>query len=172
MIRGVSRSQAAEFPPAVPVTSLAGRPETTNAPKPPTTPLKPNSRRKAAPELATTSSKRLLPPRTGYNGNFIMFPLLRLARHLPRSPLRPFTTSAVLPKNKPSKQNLPARPTPPPEDDIEEAFIKGSGPGGQKIVPFPPPPRHPPSPSALTNKQPKHLQNPPFLYPNPQGAKR
>jgi hypothetical protein len=29
---------------------------------------------------------------------------------------------------------LPPRPKPPPESEIEEAFLKGSGPGGQKIV--------------------------------------
>lgn len=29
---------------------------------------------------------------------------------------------------------LPPRPKPPPESEIEESFLKGSGPGGQKIV--------------------------------------
>jgi hypothetical protein len=29
---------------------------------------------------------------------------------------------------------MPPRPKPPPEDEIEEYFIHGSGPGGQKIV--------------------------------------
>ncbi|KAI1458365.1 RF-1 domain-containing protein [Annulohypoxylon moriforme] len=29
--------------------------------------------------------------------------------------------------------NLPPRPKPPPEEEIEESFLKGSGPGGQKI---------------------------------------
>ncbi|KAK0652240.1 peptide chain release factor class I/class II [Cercophora newfieldiana] len=28
---------------------------------------------------------------------------------------------------------MPSRPKPPPEDEIEESFLKGSGPGGQKI---------------------------------------
>ncbi|KAI1498513.1 RF-1 domain-containing protein [Biscogniauxia marginata] len=32
-----------------------------------------------------------------------------------------------------SSKNLPPRPKPPPEDEIEESFLKGSGPGGQKI---------------------------------------
>ncbi|KAI3324978.1 hypothetical protein HD806DRAFT_462184 [Xylariaceae sp. AK1471] len=32
-----------------------------------------------------------------------------------------------------SSKNLPPRPKPPPEHEIEEAFLKGSGPGGQKI---------------------------------------
>ncbi|KPM34680.1 hypothetical protein AK830_g11894 [Neonectria ditissima] len=41
---------------------------------------------------------------------------------------RTFTTSpAVLLKA------LPPRPKPPPESEIEEAYVKGSGPGGQKI---------------------------------------
>ncbi|RYP77027.1 hypothetical protein DL771_001317 [Monosporascus sp. 5C6A] len=30
-------------------------------------------------------------------------------------------------------QNFPPRPKPPPESEIEESFLKGSGPGGQKI---------------------------------------
>lgn len=113
-------------------------------PKPPTTRPSPSSN-KPAPELATTQPKRHIFTGPGYNANPMMFPLLRLARHVPRAPLlRPFTTTAALPKNKPSKQNLPARPTPPPEDDIEEAFVKGSGPGGQKIVTSPFPPRSKP----------------------------
>ncbi|KAG6195040.1 hypothetical protein E4U10_002327 [Claviceps purpurea] len=32
-----------------------------------------------------------------------------------------------------SSKSLPPRPKPPPESEIEEAFLKGSGPGGQKI---------------------------------------
>ncbi|KAI0379881.1 RF-1 domain-containing protein [Hypomontagnella monticulosa] len=28
---------------------------------------------------------------------------------------------------------MPPRPKPPPEEEIEESFLKGSGPGGQKI---------------------------------------
>ncbi|POR36437.1 Putative peptide chain release factor-like protein, mitochondrial [Tolypocladium paradoxum] len=42
---------------------------------------------------------------------------------------RPFTTGAALAKN-----SLPPRPKPPPDADIEESFLKGSGPGGQKIA--------------------------------------
>lgn len=41
-----------------------------------------------------------------------------------------FSASPPLLKN----TNLPPRPKPPPEEDIEESFLKGSGPGGQKIV--------------------------------------
>ncbi|PTB67979.1 hypothetical protein BBK36DRAFT_1194484 [Trichoderma citrinoviride] len=37
------------------------------------------------------------------------------------------TTSALLQKN------LPPRPKPPPDSEIEESYLKGSGPGGQKI---------------------------------------
>ncbi|KAB5563208.1 peptidyl-tRNA hydrolase domain protein, partial [Coniochaeta sp. 2T2.1] len=39
-----------------------------------------------------------------------------------------FSTSATH-----AKKAMPPRPKPPPEDDIEECFIHGSGPGGQKI---------------------------------------
>ncbi|PHH79049.1 hypothetical protein CDD82_2698 [Ophiocordyceps australis] len=43
------------------------------------------------------------------------------------TPLRLFTVYSPLAKN------LPPRPKPPPESEIEEQFLKGSGPGGQKI---------------------------------------
>ncbi|KAK4460862.1 RF-1 domain-containing protein [Cladorrhinum samala] len=49
--------------------------------------------------------------------------------------LRPFplvTTSLQLARPL-SKTQLPARPKPPPDSEIEESFLKGSGPGGQKI---------------------------------------
>ncbi|EAQ85906.1 hypothetical protein CHGG_07159 [Chaetomium globosum CBS 148.51] len=39
-----------------------------------------------------------------------------------------FTTSVVA-----NLKQLPPRPKHPPESDIEESFLKGSGPGGQKI---------------------------------------
>ncbi|KIH90897.1 hypothetical protein SPBR_01025 [Sporothrix brasiliensis 5110] len=29
---------------------------------------------------------------------------------------------------------MPSRPKPPPEDEIDEMFVKGTGPGGQKIL--------------------------------------
>ncbi|KAL2106998.1 hypothetical protein VUR80DRAFT_5843 [Thermomyces stellatus] len=62
-----------------------------------------------------------------------MLALRRLAARLPSGPgvavARPFTTSAPLLKG----SQLPPRPKPPPDDEIEEKFIKGSGPGGQKI---------------------------------------
>ncbi|KAL2676875.1 hypothetical protein Neosp_010642 [[Neocosmospora] mangrovei] len=45
------------------------------------------------------------------------------------SPVRTFTTiSTQLAKA------LPPRPKPPPESEIEESYVKGSGPGGQKIL--------------------------------------
>ncbi|KAI1391231.1 RF-1 domain-containing protein [Hypoxylon trugodes] len=45
-------------------------------------------------------------------------------------PSRPFiSVSAPLLKN----TNMPPRPKPPPDEEIEESFLKGSGPGGQKI---------------------------------------
>ncbi|KAI8965732.1 RF-1 domain-containing protein [Daldinia sp. FL1419] len=40
-----------------------------------------------------------------------------------------FSASPSLLKN----TTLPPRPKPPPEEEIEESFLKGSGPGGQKI---------------------------------------
>ncbi|KAI1124528.1 RF-1 domain-containing protein [Nemania abortiva] len=46
---------------------------------------------------------------------------------------RLFTTTNNPPLLKISSKNLPPRPKPPPEDEIEESFLKGSGPGGQKI---------------------------------------
>ncbi|KAI2643519.1 RF-1 domain-containing protein [Xylaria nigripes] len=46
---------------------------------------------------------------------------------------RLFGTSNNPSLQKISSKNLPPRPKPPPEDEIEESFLKGSGPGGQKI---------------------------------------
>ncbi|KAI1111074.1 RF-1 domain-containing protein [Nemania sp. NC0429] len=46
---------------------------------------------------------------------------------------RRFSTTNNPPLRKLSSKNLPPRPKPPPEDEIEESFLKGSGPGGQKI---------------------------------------
>ncbi|KAI1328793.1 RF-1 domain-containing protein [Xylariaceae sp. FL0255] len=41
--------------------------------------------------------------------------------------------SQTPPSRLPNSKNLPPRPKPPPESEIEESFLKGSGPGGQKI---------------------------------------
>ncbi|KIL91060.1 polypeptide chain release factor [Fusarium avenaceum] len=62
----------------------------------------------------------------------LLFLSLRTVRFSAVSPLafpiRTFTTtSAYLAKA------LPPRPKPPPESEIEESYVKGSGPGGQKI---------------------------------------
>ncbi|KAI0977435.1 RF-1 domain-containing protein [Xylaria arbuscula] len=46
---------------------------------------------------------------------------------------REFSTTNNPPLQKSGSSNLPPRPKPPPEDEIEESFLKGSGPGGQKI---------------------------------------
>ncbi|CEJ80950.1 Putative RF-1 domain-containing protein [[Torrubiella] hemipterigena] len=44
------------------------------------------------------------------------------------------TASASLSFSSPHNiKQLPPRPRPPPEEEIEESFLKGSGPGGQKI---------------------------------------
>ncbi|CAJ0554102.1 Ff.00g126140.m01.CDS01 [Fusarium sp. VM40] len=57
---------------------------------------------------------------------------LRTARFSAVSPLafpiRTFTTTSVS-----LAKALPPRPKPPPESEIEESYVKGSGPGGQKI---------------------------------------
>ncbi|KAI0546850.1 RF-1 domain-containing protein [Xylaria curta] len=50
-----------------------------------------------------------------------------------RPAARSFSTTNNPPLLKTSSKNLPPRPKPPPEEDIEESFLKGSGPGGQKI---------------------------------------
>ncbi|KAI0598018.1 RF-1 domain-containing protein [Biscogniauxia sp. FL1348] len=47
--------------------------------------------------------------------------------------IRPFRTSTSPLLGKGKTKNLPPRPKPPPEHEIEESFLKGSGPGGQKI---------------------------------------
>jgi hypothetical protein len=56
-----------------------------------------------------------------------ILPILSPARAIPR--LHSFSTlgATVL-------KNLPPRPKPPPDSEIEESYLKGSGPGGQKIV--------------------------------------
>jgi peptide chain release factor len=41
--------------------------------------------------------------------------------------------SAALQQLRRKHQNFPSRPKPPPDSEIEEFFLKGSGPGGQKI---------------------------------------
>jgi protein subunit release factor B len=57
-----------------------------------------------------------------------MFHRLHISRWLTASTARPFTSSATL-----GTKHLPPRPV-IVEQDIEESFLKGSGPGGQKIV--------------------------------------
>lgn len=47
---------------------------------------------------------------------------------------RLFTSSATA-----LQKSMPSRPPHPPDSELEESYLKGSGPGGQKIVrlPFP-----------------------------------
>ncbi|KKP06502.1 peptidyl-tRNA hydrolase domain-containing protein [Trichoderma harzianum] len=52
-------------------------------------------------------------------------PITFTARIIPKPPF--FSTLGALSKN------LPPRPKPPPDSEIEESYLKGSGPGGQKI---------------------------------------
>lgn len=98
----------------------------------------------AAPRLALplsffSSSSRTRDACVGGSG------LLRRCRH-PRSlgaatALLGFTISApaAAPFSSTAPQHkvkYPPRPKPPPEEDITESYLKGSGPGGQKIVCF------------------------------------
>ncbi|RBR14954.1 uncharacterized protein FIESC28_07456 [Fusarium coffeatum] len=62
-----------------------------------------------------------------------VFSLFRYIRPIsPRSPfalpIRTFSSTSIH-----LAKALPPRPKPPPESEIEEAYVKGSGPGGQKI---------------------------------------
>jgi len=70
---------------------------------------------------------------------FLFQGLRRLVRHhaVPQTPRLPKPMTAAAPFSTTARQlqrQMPSRPKPPPEDEIEEAFLKGSGPGGQKIV--------------------------------------
>ncbi|KAI1260009.1 RF-1 domain-containing protein [Xylariaceae sp. FL1019] len=55
---------------------------------------------------------------------------------IPITPQRPYSDTPNANPPKPPKyksHNLPSRPKPPPDSEIEEYYLKGSGPGGQKI---------------------------------------
>ncbi|KAL6819569.1 RF-1 domain-containing protein [Trichoderma sp. SZMC 28015] len=54
-----------------------------------------------------------------------IYPITFTARIIPKPPF--FSTLGALSKS------LPPRPKPPPDSEIEESYLKGSGPGGQKI---------------------------------------
>ncbi|KAK2004527.1 RF-1 domain-containing protein [Colletotrichum falcatum] len=57
--------------------------------------------------------------------------LQKLHHHHHHLPLvAPFSTS---PSAALKKHEMPPRPKPPPDSEIEESYLKGSGPGGQKI---------------------------------------
>ncbi|KAI0138407.1 RF-1 domain-containing protein [Pestalotiopsis sp. NC0098] len=58
-------------------------------------------------------------------------PLLpRTTLSTPATSSSPFSTTPSPPKK---HTQLPPRPSPPPDSEIDESFLKGSGPGGQKI---------------------------------------
>lgn len=74
----------------------------------------------------------------------------------PNTTTKPFSTTPAPPAIF-TRTRMPQRPKHPPESEFEESFLKGSGPGGQKIVrlsppfpispppcPSPPLPLHPP----------------------------
>ncbi|KAI0157548.1 RF-1 domain-containing protein [Xylariaceae sp. FL1272] len=56
---------------------------------------------------------------------------------VPITPQRPYSDTKPSPSTsnppKYKSHNLPSRPKPPPDTEIEEFYLKGSGPGGQKI---------------------------------------
>ncbi|KAI1422162.1 RF-1 domain-containing protein [Xylaria sp. FL1777] len=79
--------------------------------------------------LSTRHVTLLLVPSTQNNvwkGGFRVIPNIAFQR-------REFSNTNSPPLQKLSSKNLPPRPKPPPEEEIEESFLKGSGPGGQKI---------------------------------------
>ncbi|TFB02310.1 hypothetical protein CCMA1212_005878 [Trichoderma ghanense] len=49
------------------------------------------------------------------------------------SPTRSIPKPSFFSTTSPLTKNLPPRPKPPPDSEIEESYLKGSGPGGQKI---------------------------------------
>ncbi|RGP63701.1 hypothetical protein FLONG3_9818 [Fusarium longipes] len=59
-----------------------------------------------------------------------LFRSIRLSapRSSPTPPIRTFSSTSIY-----LAKALPPRPKPPPESEIEESYVKGSGPGGQKI---------------------------------------
>ncbi|OHE91078.1 RF-1 domain-containing protein [Colletotrichum orchidophilum] len=68
------------------------------------------------------------------NANAFMRHGLTAAR--PPLPLQPSLLVALFsasPSAALKKHEMPPRPKPPPDSDIEESYLKGSGPGGQKI---------------------------------------
>ncbi|KAI0459876.1 RF-1 domain-containing protein [Xylaria acuta] len=90
------------------------------------------------PRLAYTC-KTAIP---SYNNNTILPAVLPSRQHVRTRVLsfrssfpatRCFSTTNGPPLLKASSKNLPPRPKPPPEEEMEESFLKGSGPGGQKI---------------------------------------
>lgn len=78
------------------------------------------------------------------------------------TPTKPFTTTPAPPATY-TRTRMPQRPKHPPESEFEESFLKGSGPGGQKIVcpPFPsrPPPQQTYRPSYRTKLPPPSSSN-------------
>jgi hypothetical protein len=64
-----------------------------------------------------------------------MILLLNLSRHIYAAAKKGSLLRTISPTASLSSKALPAR-IKIPESDIEESFLKGSGPGGQKIVGF------------------------------------
>ncbi|KAK4219530.1 RF-1 domain-containing protein [Rhypophila decipiens] len=66
------------------------------------------------------TARRISPPLTSRDPRLLLVP----------AAAAPFTTNNAL---RASRKQMPSRPKPPPDSEIEESFLKGSGPGGQKI---------------------------------------
>ncbi|KAM7218239.1 RF-1 domain containing protein [Rhypophila decipiens] len=69
--------------------------------------------------VATRLTARRISPLTSRDPRLLLVPAAA-----------PFTTNHCL---RASRKQMPSRPKPPPDSEIEESFLKGSGPGGQKI---------------------------------------
>ncbi|UNI18920.1 hypothetical protein JDV02_005154 [Purpureocillium takamizusanense] len=108
----------------------------------------PTTRRLASPPRQALPSNRTMPPLTSVSPSFTST-ISRIAPHHHSTPARIAILSSLLGRRphhhhhqrpRPlsttthlARTDLPARPKPPPDSEIEESFLKGSGPGGQKI---------------------------------------
>ncbi|KLU88815.1 peptidyl-tRNA hydrolase domain-containing protein [Magnaporthiopsis poae ATCC 64411] len=90
----------------------------------------------------TTARTASLFGRTLFNGLFVT---VAAPQHCPRTAATAATAAAAAslkPTDRhrplhttasPWQKQMPARPKPPPDSELEESYLKGSGPGGQKI---------------------------------------
>ncbi|KAI0398069.1 RF-1 domain-containing protein [Xylariaceae sp. FL0594] len=87
----------------------------------------------SAPGLAFRNRARPLdpPPRASFTSPSRLSPPPPARRRFSTANNPPLAAAQA--QAKVSRTNLPPRPKPPPEEELEEYFLKGSGPGGQKI---------------------------------------